>query len=76
VVASAAAIAAIRLTGFMECRRDDDGLFRLDVGSPDHLGPLLGFVGDERADKGRASQVGKPRLDLGIGEPGRISRVR
>src|SRR5262249_6885997 len=27
----------------MECRRDDDGLFRLDVGRPDHLAPFLGF---------------------------------
>src|SRR5215472_2769888 len=24
--------------------------FRLDVGSPDHLAPLLGFVGDELAE--------------------------
>jgi hypothetical protein len=31
----------------MECRRDDDRLFRLDVGGPDHLGPLLGFVGNQ-----------------------------
>jgi len=49
-------------------------LLRLDVGRPDHLGPLLGFRGDELAEVGRrerehvATQVGKPRLDLGIGE--------
>jgi len=42
-----AVIAAIRRTVFMECWRDDDGLFRLDVGSPDHLGPLVGLIGDE-----------------------------
>src|SRR5262245_55987767 len=48
----------------------------LDVGRPDHLGPLLGLFGDElaeiggRADKRRASKVGKPRLHLGIGEAG------
>jgi len=47
---------------------------RLDVGSPDHLGPFLGFVGDEltkigrRARKHRAAQVGKTRLEFGIGE--------
>jgi len=29
----------------MEYQRDDDGLFGLDVGRPDHLGPFLGFVG-------------------------------
>src|SRR5260370_21962048 len=58
----------------MECGRDDDDLFRLDVGSPDYLGPLLGFVGDElaevagRAWKHGATKVGKARLHLGIGE--------
>jgi hypothetical protein len=59
----------------MECRRDDDGLFRLDVGRPDHLGPLLGLVGDELTELGRRarkrgrSEIGNSRLDLGIGEP-------
>src|SRR4029453_16431394 len=49
---------------------------RLDIGSPDHLGPLLGFVGDELAEidrrtlKDRCSQGGKSRLDLGISEGG------
>src|SRR5215472_2039684 len=48
----------------------------LDVGRPDHLGPLFGVICDElseiggRADKRRASKVGKPRLHLGIGEAG------
>src|SRR5262249_61865197 len=46
---------------------------RLDVGRPDHLGPLFGVICDElaeiggRADKRRASKVGKPRLPLWIG---------
>jgi hypothetical protein len=52
------------------------GLLRLDVGGPDHLGPLLGFVGDELAEVGRRTlkdryaQGGKSRLDLGISEGG------
>src|SRR6516165_5716547 len=51
-----------------------DGLLRLDVGCPDHLGPLLGFVGDQLAEVGRgagkhrAAQVGEPRLHLGVVE--------
>src|SRR5262249_7325974 len=57
-------------------RRGSRGSLGLDVGRPDHLAPLLGVVGDElseidgRADKRRASKVGKPRLHLGIGEAG------
>jgi hypothetical protein len=41
---------------------------RLDVEGPDHLAPLLGFVGDElgevsrRARKRRAAEVGSLRL--------------
>src|SRR5262245_22151714 len=48
---------------------------RLDVARPDHLAPLLGFVGDQlaevrdRAGKYHAPKVGKPRLQLGISEP-------
>jgi hypothetical protein len=42
----------------MECRRDDDGLFRLDVGRPDHLGPLLGFFGSTGMDPELGSQNG------------------
>src|SRR5262245_13565528 len=65
-------MAVIRLTAVMECRRS----VWLDVCRSHHLAPLLGFVGDElteiggRAHKRRASKVGKPRLDLGIGEAG------
>src|SRR5262245_63685679 len=50
------------------------GSFRLDVGRPDHLGPLLGLVGDELAEIGggtgerRTSQIEKPRFDPRIGE--------
>src|SRR5262245_43410928 len=50
------------------------GSICLDAHEPDHLAPLLGFVGDVlaevggRADKRRGSHVGKPRLDLGISE--------
>ena len=34
-------------------------LLRLDVGRPDHLGPFLGFVGDELAEVG--GRAGKHR---------------
>src|SRR5262245_1762428 len=46
----------------------------LDANGLHHLAPLLGFIGDEltevdrRARKGRSAQLGKPRLDLGIGK--------
>src|SRR5262245_22704273 len=49
---------------------------RLDVEGPDHFAPLLRFVGDELAKVGGrerkhiASDVGKPRLQLGIDERG------
>jgi hypothetical protein len=52
----------------------------LDVRRPDNLAPLFSFVGDEpaevggRDDKRRASQVGKPRLDFGIGTSSRLSK--
>jgi hypothetical protein len=57
-------------------RPPEAALLRLDVGRSDHLAPLLGFIGDEVAEVGgrarnhRAAQVGKPRLDLGVGERG------
>ena len=35
----------------MECVAST--LLRLDVGRPDHLAPLLGFVGNERPEIGR-----------------------
>src|ERR1700704_2726476 len=53
---------------------------RLDIGRPDHLAPFLGFVSNQlaevggRARKHRAAKVGKPRLQLGIGEP-RVDRL-
>src|SRR5262249_53554953 len=52
------------------------GSFWLDAGELDHLGPFLGLIGDELAEIGRrtgehgATKLGKPRLDLGIGECG------
>src|SRR5262249_41850329 len=48
----------------------------LDVGRPDHLAPLLRFVGNEtaeitwRASEDDAAEVGELRLQLGIGEAG------
>src|SRR6516165_11861875 len=48
--------------------------FRLDMGGADHLGPFLGFVGEELAELGRterkrgAAEIGKARLDFGISE--------
>src|SRR5262245_33445304 len=50
--------------------------FRLDARELDHLGPLLGFVGNEFPEIGGrerdhgAAEVGKPRLDLGISKAG------
>src|SRR5271170_5892893 len=49
-------------------------LFRLDVGRPDHLAPLLRFIRDELAKIGRrqrerrAPEFGKPCVDFRIGE--------
>src|SRR5262245_491499 len=48
--------------------------FRPDVGRPDHLGPLLGFVSDQLSKLGGrerervATELGKPRLNLWISE--------
>src|SRR6202023_957522 len=50
--------------------------FRLDVRELDHLGPFLGFIGNELAEIGRragkwhGAQSGKPLLQGGIGEAG------
>jgi hypothetical protein len=41
---------AVRVSEFMECGTDAGGLVQLDVGGTDHLGPLLGFLGDEAAE--------------------------
>src|SRR5262245_20908670 len=54
--------------------RDRVGSLRLDAGGLDHFGPLLGFGSNVLAEiSGWATErcgaeVGKPRLDLGIGE--------
>src|SRR5215470_8304256 len=46
----------------------------LDIARPDHLAPLLSFVGDKlaeiagRAGNLRATQVRQPHLDHGVGE--------
>jgi hypothetical protein len=53
--------------------------FRPDASNVDNLTPLLGFVGYEPSERGggtgkhRAAELGKPRLDLRIGEAGTIS---
>jgi len=65
-----------RLTGVTEYRIGTAASVCLDVGSPDHLGPLLGFGGDELTEvRGRhrhrlVAEVGKPSLDALIGEGG------
>src|SRR5262245_64256549 len=47
-----------------------------DVGGPDHLGPFLGFLGEELAVFGRrererrVAEVGNPRPDPGTGQAG------
>src|SRR6516164_5215255 len=47
---------------------------RLSPCEPHHLAPLLGFLGDERAEvrgrtrKHRAAEVSEPRFYVGIGE--------
>ena len=63
---------AVRGTEFMErCWRWS---LRFDTCEPDHLAPLLGFIGDElsevgwRAGKNLASQLGHACLHSGIGE--------
>ena len=49
---------------------------RLDAGELDHLGPLLGLIGDELAEVGgrarerRGPRLAKPRLYGGIGKRG------
>src|SRR5438874_2019031 len=65
-----------RLTRFMECQRDEDGLFGLDVGSTDHLAPLLDILDDVVAELGRRpgkrllAQVDKARFHFRISESG------
>src|SRR6516165_5818165 len=68
-----------RVTGVTNIRPRLSGLLRLDVGGPDYLAPLLGFVGDKFSKVGgrhrhrRAAQIGYPRLHRGIREPALIS---
>jgi hypothetical protein len=60
----------LRLQLTQSCRRWSIGLY---TGELDHLGLLLSLCGDELAKIGgrvrrhRAAQVGKARLDVGIG---------
>src|SRR6516162_4065600 len=60
----------------MQRRRDDDSLFRLDVGRADHLGPFFGVCRDEvrklskRSGENRITPVGDARLDRRIGKSG------
>src|SRR5262249_44724740 len=71
---AATAWVRFRGTGVTEYLAGSRASLGLDVGRADHLAPLLGVLGDEltkigrRARKRRAAQVGKPRLDLGVGE--------
>src|SRR5262249_35897036 len=68
---SAARIRKTRVTEYWPrlCRS-----LRLDVRRADHLTPFLGFLCDQLSKVGRrerkhiATDVGKPRLQLGIGE--------
>ena len=63
-------------TGVTEYWIETAASFRLDVSGPDHLGPLLGFLGNERpeiarrATENNAAEVGELSLQLGIGEAG------
>src|SRR5215510_15002703 len=58
----------------MECLSRLSALFRLDIARPDHLGPLLGFFSEVRAEFGGrerkhgAADISKPHLYLGVGE--------
>src|SRR5262245_43262059 len=59
----------------MEYRRGRDRtLLCLDVCCPDYLAPFFGFLDDELTEVGgrtrerRPAEVGKPCLDLGLGE--------
>src|SRR5262245_14176375 len=65
-----------RRTGHYGISDSGSASLRLDVGSPDHFGPLLGFVGDQpakvggRARQRRTTHIGKPRLERGVGKRG------
>jgi hypothetical protein len=74
-----AAIAVIRRTGVTEYWIGLTASLWFDASELHHLAPFPGFVGDQPAKVGGrehehiATQVGKPRLDLGIGKPALIS---
>jgi hypothetical protein len=58
-IATSALCEALHATGRIDFAERDvmeyraaTSLFRLDVGCPDYLAPLLGFVGDELAKTG------------------------
>jgi hypothetical protein len=61
--------------GFMEYGSTAASVW-LDTRRLDHLGPLLGLIGDKLSEVGgrsgqhSAAQIGEARLDLGIGERG------
>src|SRR5262249_4946206 len=61
-------------TGFMECGAETAGSVGLDAGELDHLGPLLGFLGDQLGEVGSGAgkwfttEIGHPRLHRGLGE--------
>jgi hypothetical protein len=60
----------LMLKGETPVRRKSE---RFDAGELDHLGPLLGVVGNELAERGgragreRTTQLDQPRFDLRIG---------
>src|SRR5262245_3129469 len=72
---------AVRISGVTEYWIETAASFRLDVSGPDHLAPLLGFLGDELGEVGGrerehlATEIGKPRLDFRIGEAGVDLRI-
>src|SRR5262245_39879118 len=58
----------------------DTELLSLDVGSPDHLGPLLGFLSHQLSEFGRrhrhglAAELGQTSLQLRVGQS-RVHRL-
>src|SRR5215813_2358053 len=64
---------AVRLTGVAEHPLEDTLLW-LDVGRPDHLGPLLGFFGNESARHRRRLAAWRPAKSAD--EPPRIIPAR
>ena len=63
-----------RKGSFMAIRLLRHGLFRFNVGRPDHLAPLLGFLGDELGEVGGrqrkrcVAKLSDPQRHLGIGK--------